>query len=156
TLTDHPKPVNKGSLVCWTNAYVSMGAAPQLGAPQFTIEGWIRRDGTGLATSTGTNGVNAIPLVTKGRAEAEASNVDMNYFLGIDSTTGKLAADFEEGATGISPGNNHPLIGGTVLQTNVWYHVAATYDGSNLRVFLNGNLDGQLGVSQPPRSDSIQ
>ena len=80
----------------------------------------------------------------------------MNYFLGIDSATGKLAADFEEGATGISPGNNHPLIGGTVLQNNVWYHVAATYDGTILRLFLNGSPDGQLTVGQPPRSDSIQ
>ena len=156
TITVNPNPVNKGILFGGTNAYVTMGAAPQLGAPQFTIEGWVRRDGTGVATSTGTNGVNAIPLVTKGRAEAEASNVDMNYFLGIDNTTGKLAADFEEGATGISPGNNHPLIGGTVLQTNVWYHVAASYDGSILRLFLNGNADGQLTVGQPPRSDSIQ
>jgi VCBS repeat-containing protein len=156
TVTVNPNPVNKGILFGGTNAYVTMGPAPQLGAPQFTVEGWVRRDGTGVATSTGTNGVNAVPLITKGRAEAEASNVDMNYFLGIDNTTGKLAVDFEEGPAGISPGNNHPLIGGTVLQTNVWYHVAATYDGSILRLFVNGGADGQLTVGQPPRSDSIQ
>ena len=32
----------------------------------------------------------------------------MNYFLGIDATSGKLVADFEEGASGTNPGLNHP------------------------------------------------
>ncbi len=55
-----------------------------------------------------------MPLVTKGRAEAEGTNVDMNYFLGIDPATNKLAADFEEGlSAGGSPGLNHPVNGAT-------------------------------------------
>src|SRR5207253_2416987 len=95
-------------------------------------------------------------LVTKGRAEAEASNVDMNYFLGIDSATNRLVADFEEGAGAASPGLNHPLSGTTALQNSVWYHAAVTYDGSKLRIFLNGTLESELVVGQPPRSDSIQ
>ncbi len=33
----------------------------------------------------------------------------MNYFLGISATSGRLVADFEEGATGPIPGANHPL-----------------------------------------------
>ena len=45
---------------------------------QFTIETWFRRDGAGVTANTGTGGVTAIPLVTKGVGEAEASNVDMN------------------------------------------------------------------------------
>ena len=43
-------------------------------------------------------------LVTKGRAEAEGSNVDMNYFLGIRASDGVLVADFEEGAGQPTPG----------------------------------------------------
>ena len=69
-----------------TNDYVTFGAAPSLGLPTFTLECWFKREGTGVATTTGTGGVtSAIPLVTKGRGEAEGSNVDMNWFLGIDS-----------------------------------------------------------------------
>ena len=41
--------------------------------PQFTLECWFRRDGTGTTTSTGTGGVSAIPLVTKGCARATAA-----------------------------------------------------------------------------------
>jgi hypothetical protein len=96
-----------------------------------------------------------VPLVTKGRSENDGSNVDMNYFLGIDAS-GHLVADFEEGAGGASPGLNHPVIGSTVLLANTWYHGAATYDGSTWRLYVNGVQDGQVVVGRPPRSDSIQ
>ena len=60
-------------------------------------------------TSTGTGGVtNANPLLTKGRGEAENSNVDMNYFMGICATHNVLVADFEEGASGSAPGLELP------------------------------------------------
>src|SRR6266545_3000463 len=139
------------------NDYVTFGAAPGLGTATFTLETWFKRIGTGVGTSTGSGGiVTAVPLVTKGRAEAENSNVDMNYFLGIDAAGGTLVADFEEGAAGASPGLNHPVAGVTAIQNNVWYHAAATYDGATWRLYLNGALEKQLAVGQPPRSDSIQ
>src|SRR6185295_18749034 len=79
------------------NDYVTLGNPSALGLKTFTLELWLRRAGTGVATSTGTGGVNAVPLVAKGRAEVDGSNRDMNYFLGIDGS-GRLVADFEEGA----------------------------------------------------------
>ena len=97
-----------------TSQYVTFGAAPGLNAQDFTLELWFRRTGTGVGTSTGTGGIaNAIPLITKGRAEAETpANLNMNYFLGIDATTGQLVADFEEHA---STAANHPVTGTTVV-----------------------------------------
>jgi hypothetical protein len=65
-------------------------------------------------------------------------------------------ADFEEGATGPSLGLNHPVIGSTVLANDTWYHAAAAYDGVTWRLYVNGQLDGQLTVNRPPRADSIQ
>src|SRR6266508_3344906 len=133
-----------------SSQYVTFGAAPGLGAAQFTLETWFKRTGAGVGTSTGTGGIaSAVPLITKGRAQAESSNVDMNYFLGIDAASGgELVADFEEGAAGASPGLNHPVTGVTVLQNNVWYHAAATYDGTAWRLYLNGALEAQLTVGQ--------
>src|SRR6266540_2515911 len=139
-----------------TNDYVTFGPAGGLGASQFTLETWFKRTGAGVGTSTGSGGVTAIPLLTKGRAEAEGSNVDMNYFLGIDASSGKLVGDFEEGATGASPGLNHPVTGTTVVTSNAWHHAAATYDGTTWRLYLDGSLEATLAVGQPPRSDSIQ
>ena len=44
------------------------------------------------------------PAVTKGRAEAETpANLNMDYFLGIDASTGTLVADFEDTANGAEP-----------------------------------------------------
>src|SRR5262245_6395487 len=64
-----------------TNQYVTFGTAADLGASSFTVELWFMKTGLGVTTSTGNGGVTAVPLLTKGRAEADGSNLDMNYFL---------------------------------------------------------------------------
>jgi uncharacterized repeat protein (TIGR02543 family) len=40
--------------------------------------------------------------------------------------------------------------GGTSLTPGVWTHIAATYDGSSLKVYLNGVLDGTFTPASPP------
>ena len=138
------------------NDYVTFGAAPGLGSATFTVETWFKRTATGVTASTGTGGVSAIPLVTKGRGEGDNSNLDMNYFLGIRASDNVLCADFEEGASGAQPGLNHPVTGVTPIANNVWYHAAATYDGAKWQLFLNGVIEAELVVGRPPRADSIQ
>ena len=138
------------------SAYVTFGNDASLGLANITLETWFKREGTGTTANTGTGGMNAIPLVTKGRGEAENSNVDMNYFLGIRASDNVIAADFEEGAAGTTPGLNHPVFGTTPIVNDVWYHAAATYDGTTWYLYLNGNLEAQLYVGQPLRSDCIQ
>ncbi len=76
-----------------SNQYVTFG--PSLGAEDFTLELWFNWTGGGTTANTGSGGIDAIPLITKGLHQADNSNVDANYFLGI-TTAGKLAADFEE------------------------------------------------------------
>jgi hypothetical protein len=50
---------------------VAFGTAASLGAQSFTVETWFRRTGAGVGVTTGTGGIaSAIPLVTKGGAEA--------------------------------------------------------------------------------------
>jgi hypothetical protein len=149
-----------------TNDYVTFGAAPSLGLTTFTLEAWIKRTGTGVETTTsGTTGgglLHAIPIVTKGRGEADGDDRDMNYFLGIDNATGKLAADFEEGPGGTGPlGQNHSIIGDTAVTNNAWHHIAATYgpvgtDSGVWTLYLDGVADGSAVVNEPPRDDSIQ
>ena len=151
-------PGNRSLQFDGTNDYVTFGQAPSLGLSTFSLEVWFKWTGGGTTTSSGTGGLlTVIPLISKGRGEAEGSNVDMNYLLGIQG--GKLAADFEEGPGGPGPlGQNHPIIGNTTITTNVWHHAAATYDGRTWNLYLDGLLDAtlDLGSNIPPRSDSIQ
>ena len=131
------------------DAYVRVDNPAKLGLPTFTIEARFIMQGNGSPALV-TIGSYAIPLVTKGRGECENCAADMNYFLGIQDNV--LFADFEEGSAGTSPGANHPVTGITPIQNNVWYHAAATYDGTKWQLFLNGVLERELTVAEPPRS----
>jgi hypothetical protein len=159
--------------------HVTMGPAAgtgALGAVDFTLEAWIRRDGVswGTAASTGTGGVSAVPLIAKGRGEQENSNVDANYFLGI-TTGGVLTADFEQftAGGGWAAGQNHPGCGTSTISDQSWHHVAVTYSTTTGWRFYVDGVEGTAadgtscttcdpagscpqnpGVS--PRSDSIQ
>ena len=145
--------------------HVTFGPAPGLGVSEFTVETWFKRQGAGITTQTsgGAGGLaNAVPLVTKGRGENDGSNVDMNYFLGIDTTNPsapKLAADFEEGPGGPGPlGLNHSVIGSATITSNIWHHAAVTYADSTWKLYLDGALDTTSIVAgnPTPRFDSIQ
>ena len=136
--------------------YLTLGSASQLRSATFTVELWFQRTAAGTPTSTGTGGVtNAVPLITKGRAEAETAAADVNYFLGIDATTNKLVADFEEGQSGSTPSANHPITGTTAIAIgSTWHHAAATYDGTTWNLYLDGALDGTLAVNKPANAST--
>ena len=137
-----------------SSQYMTLGSASQLRSATFTVELWFQRTGAGTPTSTGTGGItNAIPLITKGRAEAETAAADVNYFFGIDATSGKLVADFEEAQVaqgGTTPSLNHPITGNTAIAVGAaWHHAAATYDGTTWNLYLDGAPDGSLAVGRP-------
>ena len=127
--------------------HVTMGAATStLGASVFTLESWIFRTGNGTTTSTGTGGVTAFPVVTKGRGESETAGLNCNYFMGID-TSNRLVADFEAAAaSGVTTGQNYPVVGTSTIPFNQWTHIAATYngastDGEKWKLYINGVKD---------------
>lgn len=132
---------------------------PPLGLEAFTLATWFRRTGNGVTVSTGTGGIVAEPLIAKGRDnDADGVLSDINYFLGLTQSAGNwvLAADFEEHVSTANPGTNHPLTGGTAVTDNVWHHAAASYDGTTLRLYLDGNLEGSLVVGRTPNWESTQ
>jgi hypothetical protein len=132
--------------------HVALGDASELKLSTFTLETWFRRETAGIATTTGTGGVVAIPLIAKGRNQADNSTLDTNWFLGIRASDGVLCADFE-GASGV----NVPVTGITPVSSGVWQHAAATFDGTEWRLYLNGNLEAVLNANGlTPRADSIQ
>ncbi len=157
--TATPEEVNAALQFDGVNDYVTFGPALDLGVTNFTLETWFYWTGGGTTMSTSTTqGLPAVfPLVSKGRGEADGSNLDMNYFLGIDNSTHALAVDFEDMDTGM----NYPFVGTTAVTTNAWHHAAVTYDSVNAVyiLYLDGSLAGTEdipGMDILPRSDSIQ
>jgi hypothetical protein len=152
------------------SSYVSMGfgaTAASLNTSSFTVECSFMRTGPGVTVSTGTGGVIGNPLVAKGVGEGDGSNLDANYFLGINAA-GQLIADFEQlnatnNGTAYSAGQNFPVTGSTVMQNGVFYHVAATYDTATFtwKLYVNGVAE-TLTAPIPtfagviPRNDNIQ
>jgi hypothetical protein len=134
------------------NEYAALGDAAALKLSTFTLETWFRRVGQGVTATTGVGGVIAAPLITKGREQADQSNLDLNYFLGI-RPDGVLVADFEDSNLGV----NVPVIGTTPVPLDEWHHVAATFDGTTWRLYLDGNLEAARDAGGlVPRADSIQ
>jgi hypothetical protein len=145
---DRPAPVT--SALAFDGADDGVAVGPVLGLTTFTVEAWVRRDGLGTTANTGVGGLNLVPIAGKGRGENDGSNVDCNYAFGFNGD--RLGADFED----MESGANHPITGSTAVTLRAWHHVAATYDGTTWRLYLDGRLDGEASASATPRGDSIQ
>ena len=47
------------------------------------------------------------------------------------------------------------VIGATTLSTGVWHHVAGVYDGSQIRIYVDGQLDGVGTLDHPMTHCSV-
>jgi hypothetical protein len=80
------------------------------------------------------------------RKEGEA------YFLAASSTQGNVPA---AGGHFGSVSNTQNVFAASPLPLNTWTHLAATYDGSVLTLFVNGNQVSNLTVGGPIRNDPL-
>jgi YD repeat-containing protein len=71
----------------------------------------------------------------------------MSYELSIGE--GKVRLDIMQ--TG---GSYVACIGSTVMNNGAWHHIAAVYDGSQMRVYLDGVLDGSATATMTPGNNS--
>jgi len=112
-----------------SSSYVNCGTV-NLGGSAFTIQSWIKVDQfnsvTGGASAnisslfgTEVRGINTLVRLGDGAALAKEK---IQFVVTIGSTINKLN-------------------GVTSLITGKWYHIAATYDGSSMKIYINGNVD---------------
>ncbi len=108
-----------------TSGYLNVGRPQSLdfkGTDNYTFSAWIKPNSDNM---TGY-------ILTK-----YDRHVVGQYQFGV--VNGKVYASRE-----VSPWS---ISGATDLLANTWYHIAATYDGSQLKVYVNGRLDGTLNMT---------
>lgn len=121
------------SLNLATNGYVDLSNSVTLGTSDFTYETWVKF--TGLLNYK------------------DGNNRYVGYMLGsTTTTTGKLEIFFNAGASpglptsitvGVSGTGSYATTANFSFQSNTWHHVAATRQGNNLRIFVDGMVRTQ-------------
>jgi len=105
-------------------ARIAVDHAPALNPQQFTFSAWVRPEAVdvnlGVVTKEGTGGSGA-----NGYFFNQRSNNKILFGVGV--VAGTVASI--EPSTGITPGT--------------YQHLVGTYDGTNLRYYINGVLEGQ-------------
>ncbi len=110
------------------NSYVNIGAPPSLQIPSsspFTIEGWVY-----------LNSVSGVRMLySKGNARTSP----YTYMFGVNGSTMLYAYT---GAGGIPANTWRSVTLSPALTTTHWYHLAYSYDGTNLAFYRDGSLAG--------------
>ena len=111
------------------------------------VNDWITVNATSLLNLTSAITMEAwvFPTATSGVRDIlikEGSNVDI-YNLYARNGQGRPEANVLVG------GSNRVAQGTAALAANVWSHVAGTYDGTTLRLFINGVQTASVAVSGP-------
>ncbi|MEY8758473.1 endo-beta-N-acetylglucosaminidase H [Chryseobacterium tongliaoense] len=115
------------------------GSTHYLNAGQFnlsgnalTFEGWVKVNSF----------KSAFPYISSVLGiEVGDSNSAMLRFGDGNLANNKLQFILSFGSSQIKLNSN------TGLNTNTWYHIAATYDGASMKIYINGNLDASSSAT---------
>ena len=125
-----PGKVGQAFSLDGTDDYVEVSDSPNISfTGPFTIDAWINTN-----DNTTEHGI----------VEKYDGSGQNGYFFRISNGTGKLAFGICNGVTCDSVG------GATQISTGTFHHVAAVYDGTSLKVYLDGNLDGSNATGSAP------
>ena len=107
----------------------------------FTVEAWVK------PTATSTKQYIVSRAINKGGWDLFNTNsvIRLNFAIGI-AANGKVFAEFDSSTDGTAYAE------GSAISAGKWTHVAATYDGSILRVIVNGSEAGNAPTTIIPET----
>lgn len=109
-----------------------------IGNSNFTLETWVKFSGS-------NNNVYYNAVVAQRAGIQSAADPDWAFFWGRSHNLGGNRMIFNYTENGRNSAQT--LNGNSTLQSERWYHVAVTYDGSQLRQYIDGKLDGILNTT---------
>lgn len=125
---------HSGNALDFTSSYVNVPNAGTLNPTSaITLMAWAR--------PASDPAVNEHVLIAKN----DASNMDVCYFM--EAYDYFAASGRPSGAVRIGGSYKTVTAGTTKLTVGQWAHVAVTYDGSNVKIYINGTLEGTLAAS---------
>ena len=135
-VTPHASLSGNGILLNGTTGYVAVGDDPalRLSGQALTLEAWVKRE---------IGGDNSPVIVDK-----------YYYRLAFDGTGKSQKVIFNLSTTG----GSQQLTSNRSLWAGVWHHIAGVYDGSKMKLYIDGNLDNTLALtgSVSTGSDSLK
>lgn len=113
-----------------TNDHIKLTLPSNVKSSSITIEAWVK------ATS-----FSGSPFIVMAEPRgANALGLGAGLYLGGGGTTNFLKGSGDGSWEGVG--------GLTTFATNTWNHIAATYDGTTMKVYVNGALDNSLANAQ--------
>ena len=130
--------VGEGFSVDGTGAYVKIPYSTSLDPTnQVTIEFWMKADANNSMDSY--QGLVTSDFFGIEISNGYSDNIGVNFFTSFDAGTSW---------TMISEDNN----GGAAVSAGEWHHIAGTYDGANLQLYVEGQPWGNPTVASGPLS----
>ncbi|MEX2185792.1 MAG: right-handed parallel beta-helix repeat-containing protein [Pirellulales bacterium] len=123
-------PVNLGAQFDGLNDFVGVPVSPALNTAAMTIEAWINPDAT---------------ITTYSTLAMKSTSNSWNDGYGMYWNAGKLRFFINQYNGGFVEAS---------VATGAWSHVAGTYDGATIKLYVNGNLAASAAYSTPINSSA--
>ena len=115
-------------------AYVRVANDPALSLQQFTLEAWVQRVGAGYGFTTDPSGA---AIVAKPREGTSGSNIASWHMHWTNAGQVHFNLTHTPGSSGVY------LLSSTVATPLARHHLAVTFDGATIRIFIDGAPSGQ-------------